>query len=153
MLNEVKESNSSEVTKLRGDWDALTSKIHHLEAEVDASQALVRDVCAERDGLRSVLENKQAEIHAEDQDLIKEMQALLAEFAALSNAENSDALEKSGVELLKRFAEVTEKSVEKLTKRAEVSTHVSCFELHVEAMPVKDLAAVRPLQPIAASAS
>ncbi|KAL1985551.1 hypothetical protein VTN96DRAFT_7771 [Rasamsonia emersonii] len=119
MLNEVKESNSSEIAKLRGDWDALTSKIHHLEAEVDASQALVREVCAERDELRSILENKQTEIHAEDQDLIKEMQALLAEFAALSNAENPDALEKSGTELLKRFAEVTEKSVEKLTKRAE----------------------------------
>ncbi|KAL1967260.1 hypothetical protein VTN77DRAFT_3306 [Rasamsonia byssochlamydoides] len=120
MINEVKDSNSSEIAKLRGDWDALTRKIHHLEAEVDASQALVRDVCAERDGLLSILDNKLAEVHAEDQDLIKEMQTLLAEFAALTNAENPDAPEKSGIELLKRFAEVTEKSVERLPKRAQL---------------------------------
>jgi protein HOOK3 len=138
MVNEVKDSNSSELAKLRGDWDALTYKIHHLEAEVDASQALVRDVCGERDELRSMLDNKHSQIHAEDQDSIKEMQVLLTEFAARANAENPDAPEKSGIELLKHFAEVTEKSAEKLAKRAEVSEQFPYFEAYVKTAPVKD---------------
>jgi protein HOOK3 len=120
MITEVKDSNSSEISKVRAEWDELTHKVHHLEAEVDASQTLVRDVCIERDELRSILDNKQVEIHAEDEDSIKEMQKLLAEFAARENAENPDAPEKSGIELLKHFAEVTEKSAETLAKRAEV---------------------------------
>lgn len=121
IIADVKESNSAEVSKAREEWDDLSRKVHHLQAEVDASQALVRDMCAERDELRSMLDSKQSEIHAEDQDSIKEMQALLAEFAAREKTENPDAPEKSGIELLKHFAEVTEKSAETLAKRAEVS--------------------------------
>lgn len=67
-----------------------------------------------------MLDEKQSQIHAEDQDSIKEMQALLAEFAARDNAENPDKPEKSGIELLKHFAEVTEKSAERLAQRVEV---------------------------------
>ena len=106
--------------KLRNEWDTLTEKIHHLEAEIDASQTLVRDVCTERDELRSVLDEKQSQINAEDQNSIKEMQSLLAEFVARENAENADKPEKSGIELLRHFAEATEKSAEKLALRAEV---------------------------------
>jgi protein HOOK3 len=122
IVAEVKDANSSEISKVRGEWDEITRKVHHLEAEIDASHALVRDMCAERDELRTMLEAKQTEIHAEDQDFIKEMQVLLAEFAAREKTENPDAPEKSGIALLKHFAEVTEKSADTLAKRAEVST-------------------------------
>ncbi|QKX64316.1 uncharacterized protein TRUGW13939_11490 [Talaromyces rugulosus] len=118
IITEVRDSNSAEISKVRADWDELSHKIHHLEAEVDASQTLVRDVCAERDELRTLLDNKQDRIHSEDEDSIKEMQTLLAEFAARENAENPEAPEKSGIELLKHFAEVTEKSADRLAKRA-----------------------------------
>lgn len=121
IIAEVKDSNSLEVSKAREQWDELTRKIHHLEAEIDVSQALVRDMCAERDELRTMLDAKQTEIRAEDQDFMKEIQELLAEFAAKVKNENPDAPEKSGIELLKHFAEVAEKSAETLAKRAEVS--------------------------------
>jgi protein HOOK3 len=126
MIAEVKDSNSSEITKVREDWDELTRKIHHLEAEVDASQALVRDMCVERDELRAILDEKQAAMRAEDEEFMKEIETLLAEFAARAKNENPDAPEKSGIELLKHFAEVTEKSVETLAKRAEVSIFTLC---------------------------
>jgi len=121
IIAEVRDSNSSEISKVRADWDELTRKIHHLEAEVDASQALVRDVCAERNELRTLLDNKQDKIHSEDEDSIKEMQKLLAEFAARESVDNPDAPSKSGIELLKHFAEVTEKSADRLAQRAVVS--------------------------------
>lgn len=121
MIAEVKDSNSSEITKVREDWDELTRKIHHLEAEIDASQALVRDMVVERNELRACLDEKQAAMRAEDEDFMKEIETLLAEFAARAKNENPDAPQKSGLELLKHFAEVTEKSAETLAKRAEVS--------------------------------
>lgn len=121
MIAEVKDSNSSEITKVREDWDELTRKIHHLEAEIDTSQALVRDMCVERDELRTLLDEKQAAMRAEDDEFMKEIETLLAEFAARAKNENPNAPEKSGIELLKHFAEVTEKSAETLAKRAEVS--------------------------------
>ncbi|KAH8704261.1 putative microtubule binding protein HOOK3 [Talaromyces proteolyticus] len=119
MITEVKDSNSSEISKVRADWDELLHKIHHLEAEIDASQALVRDVCAEREELRTLLDDKQGKIHSEDEASIKEMQALLAEFGAQTNTDDPNAASKSAIELLKHFAEVTEKSAERLAKRAE----------------------------------
>lgn len=149
MVNEVKESNSAELNKVRGDWDALTQKIHHLEAEVDASQALAREVCAERDELREVLEKKRTEIHAEDQDLINEIQTLLNEFAARAN--NPDLDDKSSFELLKQFAETSEKSADRLAKRAEVSKTVSSLEDFFEFLPVKNLDEARPFEPFAAA--
>ena len=120
MIAEVKDSNSSEITKVREDWDELTRKIHQLEAEIDASQALVRDMVVERNELRACLDEKQAAMRAEDEDFMKEIETLLAEFAARAKNENPDAPQKSGLELLKHFAEVTEKSAETLAKRAEV---------------------------------
>ncbi|KAL1846375.1 hypothetical protein Plec18167_007944 [Paecilomyces lecythidis] len=117
MLNEVKEANSAEVSKVRSEWDALTQKVHHLEAEVDASQTLTREVCTERDELRSALDQKRAEIRAEDQDIINEMRSLLDQFAARAN--NPEQSEKSDNELLEQFSKVTEKAVDRLVKRAE----------------------------------
>lgn len=125
MIAEVKDANSSEVSKVREEWDEITRRVHHLEAEVDVSQALVRDMCVERDELRTMLEAKQTEIRAEDEEFIKEIESLLAEFAARAKTEDPEAPEKSGIELLKHFAEVTEKSAETLSKRAEV-----CRPLH-----------------------
>ncbi|RAO70641.1 uncharacterized protein BHQ10_006653 [Talaromyces amestolkiae] len=119
MIAEVKDSNSSEITKVREDWDELTRKIHHLEAEIDASQALVRDMVVERDELRAILDEKQVAMRAEDEEFMKEIETLLAEFATRAKNENPDAPQKSGIELLKHFAEVTEKSAETLARRAE----------------------------------
>ncbi|KAJ9198527.1 hypothetical protein DTO027B5_3485 [Paecilomyces variotii] len=123
MLNGVKEANSAEVSKVRAEWDALTHKVHHLEAEVDASQTLTREVCTERDELRSAFDQKRAEIRAEDQDLINEMQALLARFAA--RAENPEQSEKSDNELLEQFSKVTKKAVDRLVNGAEHIDHLN----------------------------
>ncbi|KAJ9295360.1 hypothetical protein DTO271G3_6183 [Paecilomyces variotii] len=123
MLNGVKEANSAEVSKVRAEWDALTQKVHHLEAEVDASQTLTREVCTERDELRSVFDQKRAEIRAEDQELINEMQALLAQFAA--RADNHEQSEKSDNELLEQFSKVTKKAVDRLVNGAEHIDHLN----------------------------
>ena len=124
MLRELEEHNSTELVKLRGEWDSLSSNLHHLEAEVDASQTLVREVCAEREELRKMLENKQNEISAEDQEVMNEMQMLLGEFE-IHNSEGGEVPQKSSFELLKQCAGVLEKNVERLAQRAEVSANQS----------------------------
>lgn len=120
MVRELEEHNSAELTKLRGKWDNLAQDVHHLEAEVDASQTLVREVCAEREELRKMLDSKQNEISAEDQEVMDEMQMLLGEFE-IHNSEGGDVPQKSSFELLKQCAGVLEKNVERLAQRAEVS--------------------------------
>lgn len=126
MLKGLEEHNSSELTKIRGDWENLTHNVHHLEAEVDASQTLVREVCAEREELRKMLDNKQSEISSEDQEVMKEMQMLLGEFE-IHNGEGDEVAQKSSFELLKQCAGVLEKNVERLAQRAEVSSRVTLF--------------------------
>ncbi|GFF43599.1 hypothetical protein IFM58399_07001 [Aspergillus lentulus] len=123
MIHEVKESNSAEVAKLRAEWDECQHRLHLLEAELDASQELVREVCAERDELRSLFDKKQVEIHAEDQEMSNEMKRLLAELMAQENGDSADASQKSGPELAKEVAELIEKYLEKLAKRAEYIHH------------------------------
>ncbi|CAI7584054.1 unnamed protein product [Penicillium pancosmium] len=118
MIRELEEHNSAELTKLRGEWSSLSQNVHHLEAEVDASQTLVREVCAEREDLRKMLEDKQNEISAEDQEVMSEMQMLLGEFET-HNSEGGDTPQKSSYELLKQCASVLEKNVERLAQRAE----------------------------------
>ncbi|KAJ5874494.1 Microtubule binding protein HOOK3 [Penicillium soppii] len=118
MLRGLEEHNSTELTKIRGDWENLTQNVHHLEAEVDASQTLVREVCAEREELRKMLDNKQSEISSEDQEVMKEMQMLLGEFE-IHNGEGGELPQKSSFELLKQCAGVLEKNVERLAQRAE----------------------------------
>lgn len=125
MLRELEEHNAAELTKLRGEWSTISQNVHHLEAEVDASQTLVREVCAEREDLRKMLENKQNEISVEDQEVMTEMQMLLGEFET-HNSEGGDTPQKSSFELLKQCAGVLEKNVERLAQRAEVSCHRSC---------------------------
>lgn len=120
MLRELEEHNSDELAKLRGEWSNLSQNIHHLEAEVEASQTLVREVCAEREDLRKMLENKQNEISAEDQEVMTEMQMLLGEFET-HNSEGGETPQKSSFELLKQCAGVLEKNIERLAQRAEVS--------------------------------
>lgn len=126
MLRGLEEHNSTELTKIRGDWENLTQNVHHLEAEVDASQTLVREVCAEREELRKMLDNKQSEISSEDQEVMKEMQMLLGEFE-IHNGEGGELPQKSSFELLKQCAGVLEKNVERLAQRAEVGFCGSCF--------------------------
>lgn len=99
------EHNSTELARLRGEWDSLVQNVHHLEAEVDASQTLVREVCSEREELRKMLHNKQNEISAEDQEVMNEMQMLLGEFET-HNTEGGETPHKSSFELLKQCAGV-----------------------------------------------
>lgn len=121
MFRELEEHSSAELSKLRGDWESLTQNIHHLEAEVDASQTLVREVCSEREELRKMLDDKQNEISAEDQEVMNEMQMLLGEFE-IHKTEGGEMPQKSSYELLKQCAGVLEKNVERLAQRAEVSS-------------------------------
>ncbi|CAL5872301.1 uncharacterized protein PFLUO_LOCUS6562 [Penicillium psychrofluorescens] len=117
MLHELEEHNSAELTKLRGDWEGLTQNIHSLEGEVDASQTLVREMAAEREELRKMLDNKQTEISSEDQEVMNEMQMLLGEFETHNN--EGETPQKSSFELLKQCAGVLEKNIERLAQRAE----------------------------------
>lgn len=119
MVQGLEAHNSAELTKIRDDWENLTQNVHHLEAEVDASQTLVREVCAEREELRKMLDNKQSEISSEDQEVMNEMQMLLGEFET-HNTEGGEVPQKSSFELLKQCAGVLEKNVERLAQRAEV---------------------------------
>lgn len=121
MFRELEEHNSGELSKLRSEWNNITQNVHHLEAEVDASQTLVREVCSEREELRKMLDSKQNEISAEDQEVMNEMQMLLGEFE-IHNSEGSDTSQKSSFELLKQCAGVLEKNVERLAQRVEVSS-------------------------------
>lgn len=86
-------------------------------------------MCAERDELRGLLDNKQAGFRNEDEQSMSEMQALLAEFSVLTNGEVSESTQtKSTSELLKQFAELTEKNAERLAKRAEVcDRHITLY--------------------------
>ncbi|EPS27428.1 hypothetical protein PDE_02371 [Penicillium oxalicum 114-2] len=118
LLGELEEHNSAELAKLRSEWDSLTQNIHHLEAEVDASQTLVREVCSEREELRKMLDTKQNEVSAEDQEVMNEMQMLLGEFEIV-NSEGGETQQKSSFELLKQCAGVLEKNIERLAQRAE----------------------------------
>lgn len=121
MINEVKKNNSAESAKIRGERDELLQRTHHLEAEIDASQTLAREVCSERDELRGMLEKKQTEMKAEDQESIDEVKKLLAELTALDSGEGVDTSERTVVELTKQLTEFFEKNVDRLAKRAEVS--------------------------------
>lgn len=110
MLNEMKATGAQEVTKMRQDWDALQQKIRELESQLDVSQAVVTEVMAERDALRKTFGTRQFQVEADDQDdrtPISELKSLLEEGA-------------SSAQLLNRFAEVTERSAEKLAQKTEV---------------------------------
>lgn len=120
MVHEVKEQNSGELSQLRAEWDERTQRIHHLESEVEASQVLAREACAERDELRGLLDKKQDEIRVEDQETITEMKKLLAELTAQDG--DAGASQTSGVELTRQLAELIDKNLERLAKRAEVCT-------------------------------
>ena len=121
MIREIKDSNSVELARLREDYDPVRQKALHLEAEVEASQNLAREVCAERDELRNVLDDKSSEFQTENDEFTGQAQALLAELSALTNGDVDDSSKKSPTDLLKQFAELTEKNIDKLAARAEVS--------------------------------
>ena len=65
-----------------------------------------------------MLDNKQNEISAEDQEVMAEMQMLLGEFE-IHTHEGGETPQKSSFELLKQCAGVLEKNVERLAQRAE----------------------------------
>lgn len=146
ITNEVKEATAAELSKLRDDWNDFMHKNHQLQAEADASQALVSGMCSERDELRGMLDKKQTEIKAEDQNSMTEIQMLLAEFH--KSGVGLDDTQKSPQQFVEQFAELTEKTTERLAKRAEVSTRLSHLPDLVGFMPVKNLDESRPFQPI-----
>lgn len=69
-----------------------------------------------------MLDTKQNEVSAEDQEVMNEMQMLLGEFEIV-NSEGGETQQKSSFELLKQCAGVLEKNIERLAQRAEV-----CFQ-------------------------
>ncbi|KAK6810784.1 hypothetical protein RU639_013416 [Aspergillus parasiticus] len=122
MINEFKENELVESTKLRDESNKIKQKIHTLQAELDASLVLARETCAERDELRTMLDNRQVEIaesRVEDQETMEEMKKLLAEIAAQESGGASEASQKSGMELTKQVVELIERNLERLAQRAE----------------------------------
>ena len=114
ILTELKESNASELTKMRDDWDSLQHRVRELEGKLDVSKTLVRGIVSERDALRTSFEERQLMLQGEDEHTLAEMRRLLEEITA-------DGATLSPAQLLNRFAEATEKSAENFAKRAEVS--------------------------------
>lgn len=121
LMAEVKAHNATELSKMRDAWDDVTRKLNNLQAELDSTHTLVQVTCAERDDLRGLLEKKQAEFRAEDQEAAEEMKKLLAELLAQEDGDDSEAAQKSAVELTRQVAAQIEKNLERLAKRAEVS--------------------------------
>ncbi|PYI04261.1 microtubule binding protein HOOK3 [Aspergillus sclerotiicarbonarius CBS 121057] len=119
LITEIKANNSSELTKAREGEDDAMRRLYNLQAELDSTQALVQVTCAERDDLRNLLEKKQAEFRAEDQEAAEEMKKLLAELTAQENGDDPEAAQKSAVELIRQVAAQIEKNLERLAKRAE----------------------------------
>lgn len=80
-----------------------------------------------------MLENKQNEISAEDQEVMTEMQMLLGEFETHNSdgagGGDTEQSQKSSFELLKQCASVLEKNVVRLAQRAEVSTQKTTAEI------------------------
>lgn len=133
MINEIKETDSAELTKIREDWDESRQKLYNIQAEIDSSLALVRETCIERDELRTMLDNRQdtiAESRVEDNETMEEMKKLLAEIASQDSGDTSEAAQKSGVELTKQVVELIEKNLERLAQRAEVRSPPSIEQDH-----------------------
>ncbi|WEW61823.1 hypothetical protein PRK78_007319 [Emydomyces testavorans] len=118
ILNEIKESNTSELSKMRAEWDTLQYKIRELEGKLDVSRTIVREVCSERNALRAVRDRREEELRDEDQETLYEMKKMLEELTARMNG-TLDGPELSPLDLLKQFAETTEKGAENLAKRVE----------------------------------
>lgn len=123
ILNEIKESNASELTRMRAEWDTLQNRVQELEGKLDVSRTIVREVCSERNALRAARDSREEELRDEDQQTLHEMKKLLEELTARMNG-TSEAPELSPLDLLRQFAETTEKSADNLAKRAEVSLHI-----------------------------
>ncbi|KAE8405246.1 hypothetical protein BDV37DRAFT_93477 [Aspergillus pseudonomiae] len=122
MIDEIREIDLLESTKLRDESGEIKHKVHTLQAELEASLALAREACAERDELRTMLDNRQAEIaesRVEDQETMEEMKKLLADIAAQDSGGAPEATQKSGVELTKQVVELIERNLERLAQRAE----------------------------------
>ncbi|PYI16190.1 microtubule binding protein HOOK3 [Aspergillus japonicus CBS 114.51] len=119
LMAEVKAHNATELSKMRDAWDDMTRKLNNLQAELDSTHTLVQVTCAERDELRGLLEKKQAEFRAEDQEAAEEMKKLLAELLAQEDGDDSEAAQKTAVELTRQVAAQIEKNLERLAKRAE----------------------------------
>jgi hypothetical protein len=114
MLSQLKATSAQELTKMRQDWDSLQQKVRDLESQLDVSQAVVNEIISERDALRKTFGTRQLQLQAdnqEDQTSIAELKSLLDEAA-------------SPAQLLNRFAEVTERSAERLAQKTEVC---QCF--------------------------
>ncbi|RAL10759.1 putative microtubule binding protein HOOK3 [Aspergillus homomorphus CBS 101889] len=119
LIAEIKSHNATELSRLRDEWDEVMRKLNNLQAELDSTHTLVQVTCAERDDLRNLLEKKQAEFRAEDQEAAEEMKKLLAELLAQEEGDDSEAAQKSAVELTRQVAAQIEKNLERLAKRAE----------------------------------
>ncbi|OJD20017.1 hypothetical protein AJ78_00033 [Emergomyces pasteurianus Ep9510] len=120
MIDAANDSSSPDVLKMRDDVHSLQAKIQDLETKLSTSQSFVKEVSTERDSLRDMIAKKEQEIQGEDQATMDEMKKLLEEITARVNSSNKDGPQLSVADLLRQFAETTERSAENLAKRAEV---------------------------------
>ncbi|KAK2801092.1 hypothetical protein FQN50_007901 [Emmonsiellopsis sp. PD_5] len=117
-INAADDSSPPEVLKMRDSLQSLQSKIQNLETKLAASQSFVKEVSTERDTLRDEINKKEQQMQGEDQARLSEMKKLLEEVTARFNS-TSEGPELSATDLLKQFAETTERGAENLAKRAE----------------------------------
>ncbi|KKZ59179.1 hypothetical protein EMCG_05426 [[Emmonsia] crescens] len=128
MIEAANDSSSPDVLKMRDDVHSLKAKIQDLETKLSTSQSSVMEVSTERDSLRDMITKKEQEMQGEDQATMDEMKKLLEEVTARVNSSNSDGPQLSGTDLLRQFAETTERSAENLAKRAEIRSALALWQ-------------------------
>ncbi|PGH13740.1 hypothetical protein AJ79_03439 [Helicocarpus griseus UAMH5409] len=122
-VDAANDSSRPEILKMREDVRSLRNKIEELETKLSTSQSFVKEVSAERDALRDLISKKEQEMQGEDQATLEEMKKLLDRVNS-----SSDGSQLSGTELLRQFAETTERSAENLAKRAEVWSALALWQ-------------------------
>ncbi|KAI1923009.1 hypothetical protein LOZ52_001163 [Ophidiomyces ophidiicola] len=131
ILNEIKQYNGSELAKMRADWDTLQNRIRELEGKLDVSRTIVREVCSERNALREIRDRREQEVREEDRETLQEMKRLLEELTARMDG-TLKTPELSPLQLLKRFADTTEKSADSLAKRSEQNELIKSLQERLE---------------------
>ncbi|KKK17936.1 hypothetical protein AOCH_006483 [Aspergillus ochraceoroseus] len=139
LISEVKEACRTETDDMRTDLREATDRISDLQTELNATHTLTGIVCHERDDLRKMLDQNQAELRAEDQEAAEEMKRLLAELTAQDGGVENEASQKSVVELIKQVAQQIENNLERLAKRAEVSEQKKPQLCHPKDKPLPQL--------------
>ncbi|KMU80093.1 hypothetical protein CISG_08435 [Coccidioides immitis RMSCC 3703] len=116
ILNEIKESNASEIAKMRADWDTLQNRVRELEGKLDVSRTIVKRGLQRENALRAARDEREENSGAKTVTLY-EMKNSSRSY--ISNQRHFRISQSHRRRTSERFADPTEKNAETLTKRVE----------------------------------